>query len=126
VSVLVLVLAIPSGGALGALIRAEVTAWATRRWPAGRATGTAIVNLAGTVVLATLVGLEGDGRVAREVTLVIGVGFGGSLTTFSTWIVEAVRAVLDGDRAPAVVASVEVVGQLALGVLLAGAVLALW
>lgn len=78
-----LALGVAVGGGLGALLRAEVTA---RVVAAGRpsAVGTTAVNLLGTAVLAAVAGAE-DG-----VVLVVGAGFCGGLTTFSTWVLEAV------------------------------------
>jgi fluoride exporter len=119
-----IVLGVPVAGALGALLRNEVTARAVQRWVAGRALGTAAVNLAGTAVLALLAALGHAGRVSDELVVVVGVGFAGSLTTFSTWVVEAVRAGLDGDRPWPLLAGLELVGQLVLGVAVAAVVLA--
>ena len=51
--------------------------------------------------------------------------FPGSLTTFSTWVVEAVRAGLDGDRRWPLLAGVELLGRLMLGVAVAVAALVL-
>lgn len=76
-------------GAVGALVRAEVTA---RR---GVRQGTAIVNLAGGFLLGLLVGLAGSYHADAGPLLVLGVGGAGGLTTFSTWVMD----VTDRDRA---------------------------
>jgi Integral membrane protein possibly involved in chromosome condensation len=76
------VLLVAIGGGAGALLRyAAQRAFAART---GRPhAGTLLVNLAGTFALGLLLGspLAADGRAAQ---LLIGVGFLGGLTTFST------------------------------------------
>ena len=66
-------------GALGAVVRALVVARLPRH-------GTTLVNLAGTLLLALVLMLEGRGTVTSAVALVVGVGFSASLTTFSGWV----------------------------------------
>lgn len=61
-------------GALGAVVRAM----AGERWPPW---GVVAVNVAGSFVLGLVVGAEAG----RSVRLVVGVGFCGALTTFSTF-----------------------------------------
>ena len=69
-------------GAVGALVRVEVTA---RR---GVRQGTAIVNLAGGFLLGLVVGLAGAYHAESSTLLVLGVGGLGGLTTFSTWALD--------------------------------------
>src|SRR5262249_54927285 len=80
-------------GAGGAYARSYVVGWIAVRRPMRFPLGTFVVNLSGAFVLGLLVGLkvEGDAR------LVLGTGFLGAYTTFSTWMVEAER--LGEDRA---------------------------
>jgi fluoride ion exporter CrcB/FEX len=79
-SSLVLTLAATLGaGALGAVVRALVVARLARH-------GTTLVNLAGTLLLALILVLEDRGSIAADVAFIVGVGFSGSLTTFSGWI----------------------------------------
>jgi fluoride ion exporter CrcB/FEX len=66
-------------GALGAVVRALVVARLPRH-------GTTLVNLAGTLLLALVLVLEGRGSVTAAVAFVVGVGFSASLTTFSGWV----------------------------------------
>ncbi|MCK4176672.1 FluC/FEX family fluoride channel [Aciditerrimonas ferrireducens] len=81
------------GGALGALLRnLLLLAWST---PSGTLPwATLVVNLSGSIVLGFLLGLllVGFPR-ARLPRLLIGTGFIGAYTTFSTWMVEEVLLV---------------------------------
>ena len=74
-------------GALGAWARfavgLRVAAWRPSDFPLG----TLVVNLTGGWMLSMLVGLS----VTGDALLVLGVGFLGGYTTFSTWMVEAQR-----------------------------------
>jgi CrcB protein len=74
-------------GALGAVTRFQadsaVSAWLPSDFPLG----TLAVNLTGSFGLGILVGLAAPDRVV----FLLGTGFGGGYTTFSTWMVESVR-----------------------------------
>ncbi|MEY4480771.1 MAG: hypothetical protein RLZZ267_1449 [Bacillota bacterium] len=74
------------GGALGATLRYGVSVRMTQLGRPGYV-GTWMVNMVGSLVLGFLVGLHPDPMVA----LLIGAGFTGGLTTFSTFAVELVR-----------------------------------
>jgi CrcB protein len=74
-------------GALGAVSRFRVDSAVTARWPSEFPLGTLVVNLSGSFALGLLVGLAAPHRV----TMVLGTGFMGGYTTFSTWMVESVR-----------------------------------
>ena len=81
------VLAVLAAGAGGAVLRAVVVGVLPR-------TGTAVVNVVGTAVLAVVVALAGTGRLGPTAAAVWGLGLAGSLTTFSGWVVR----VADGWR----------------------------
>ena len=100
------------GGAAGALARAGLAE--TLHWP----WATLIANLAGTALLAWLV----EKNVGRHL---LGTGFCGALTTFSTFQLETFRFVRDGDVALAVLYPAV---SIALGMLVAigGVLLARW
>jgi CrcB protein len=68
-------------GGIGALVRAEVAIHMPRPY------GTFLVNILGAAMLGALVG-AGD-AVTPATMKVLGVGFAGGLTTFSTWMVES-------------------------------------
>jgi fluoride exporter len=114
-------LGVALAGAVGSVLRHEVLVLAGRPGSRGRARGVAAVNLAGAALLAAVVAAP----VPPGWEVVVGVGFCGSLTTFSTWMVEAVLT-REAGRDVRVVAAVDLVGQLAVGaglvLLIAGAV----
>jgi fluoride exporter len=82
-------------GAAGAYARFSVTAAVTARRPGAFPWGTFVVNLTGGFALGVLTGAG----VTGDALLVVGTGFLGGYTTFSTWMVEAQRLGEDGDFA---------------------------
>jgi CrcB protein len=74
-------------GALGAVTRFRVDSAVSARLPSDFPIGTLVVNLTGSFGLGILVGAAAPHRIA----LLLGTGFGGGYTTFSTWMVESVR-----------------------------------
>ncbi|BAD39526.1 fluoride efflux transporter FluC [Symbiobacterium thermophilum] len=92
-------------GAAGAVARLLVGAWIDGR-PGGRAFpwGTFAVNIAGSLLLGLLTGLVvGRGWLAPEVKVVLGAGFLGAFTTFSTWLLDLHEALRRGDHRAAFV-----------------------
>jgi len=79
------------GGAIGAIGRYLVSTWAVDRWGTAFPYGTLIVNVSGSLLLGLAAGLvaRGDG-VSDNVRLLVGVGFCGAFTTFSTLAVETI------------------------------------
>lgn len=77
----------------GALLSCGAIPGALLRWQLalvlGSSAGTAAANLLGCGLMGLLIGLA-SGR--QRLFLVLGVGFCGSLTTFSTWILELTKA----------------------------------
>lgn len=74
-------------GALGAVARYRVDAVVSGRLASDFPYGTLAVNLSGSLALGVLVGAS----VSHGTGLVLGTGFLGGYTTFSTWMVESVR-----------------------------------
>jgi CrcB protein len=101
-------------GALGAYARFRVGGAVTARRPSAFPYGTFVVNLTGGFLLGLLTGLgvEGDAR------LVLGTGFLGAYTTFSTWMVETQRLGEDGEW---LLAAVYLLGSMIAGLTAAGA-----
>jgi fluoride exporter len=82
-------------GALGAVARFRVDSAVSARLPSDFPVGTLVVNLTGAFALGVLLGAAVPDRVA----LVLGTGFMGGYTTFSTWMVESERLGENGDVA---------------------------
>jgi fluoride exporter len=80
-------------GALGALSRFRVGNVVTARRPSDFPLGTFVVNLTGGFVLGVLTGLS----VSGDALLLLGTGFLGGYTTFSTWMFEAQRLGENGE-----------------------------
>ena len=85
-------------GALGAVARYGVSMAALRWLPDGFPYGTLIVNLAGCFLLGALTELTlEEGLLAPELRTILGTGFLGAFTTFSTFGVETFRAIEAGE-----------------------------
>jgi fluoride exporter len=88
------------GAAVGAPLRLTVSHWTRERLGASPPVGTLAVNVVGSLVLGALVGAAVDGSVLA----LVGTGFCGALTTFSTLALELWDA-LDDDRPVAAAAN---------------------
>lgn len=84
--------------------------------------GTFVINVTGSFVLGLLVGLGAHHGLSKTAVSILGGGFCGAYTTFSTFSVETVRLVEEGSL---VEASMNVVGGIAVGLLAAAAGLGL-
>ncbi|MFN3267219.1 MAG: fluoride efflux transporter CrcB [Deinococcales bacterium] len=82
-------------GALGSLARYGVGVWA-RSLGVAFPYGTLIVNVAGCFILGFVSTLALEGRVSETVRLALAAGFCGAFTTFSTFELEVMNAVLEG------------------------------
>lgn len=85
------------GGAAGALARYLVGGWVSERLGIGFPWGTAFVNVTGSFLLGLLGVLAYERLLLPPETLtLLGVGFLGSYTTFSTWQYETFRLLENG------------------------------
>lgn len=84
--------------------------------------GTFAVNATGSFLLGLLVGLGIDHGFSRDARVILGTGFCGAYTTFSTYTFETVRLLEEGAQAAALR---NALGTLAAGSLAAGAGLVL-
>lgn len=111
-------------GGLGAVARFSLDSWITARWQASLPIGTVVINVSGSLLLGLLTGwaLRTGGG---EVSAIVGTGFLGGYTTFSTASVEAARLVRGGRGVGAVVHATAMLlmglGSAALGLWLTGA-----
>ena len=103
------------GGAIGAparyLLDGRVSGWAQRRWQRRVPVGTLVVNVVGCLILGALYGVLHRHSVPQLAAL-LGTGFCGGLTTFSTFSVETVELL---QRRQAVAAASYVALSLVLG-----------
>lgn len=104
-------------GGLGAVARLVVDGEVSRRAGDGFPWGIVVVNLLGSLLLGVVTGLTTGGLLPSTAQLVVGGGFLGGWTTFSTAAVETVRLALDHRLGAA---AANGLGQLVAAVLLAG------
>jgi CrcB protein len=104
------------GGGLGAVTRFVVDAVVARRNPFRVPLGTMLINVTGSLVLGLVTGLlvaGSTGSASATVRAVLGTGFCGGYTTFSTASVETVRLwVAEGRSTGVRYAAVTLVGSL--------------
>ncbi len=86
------------GAAVGAPARYLLDRAVTSRHGTALPWGTLGVNLLGSAVLGVLVGLAGTGALPDAVSLAVGTGLCGALTTWSTFGYETVLLLEGGDR----------------------------
>lgn len=90
------------GGILGANARYLVSVWAAGRWPAAFPYGTLIVNITGSLLLGVTLALLGTRPGgSADARLLVGTGFCGAYTTFSTFAFESVALMRERDHLPA-------------------------
>lgn len=102
------------GGILGANARFLLSNWVAQRYGTGFPIGTFIINLSGSFalgVVTTVVAERFDGNLTA--TLLIGTGFLGAYTTFSTFTFEALALFHQGELRAA---SRYLIGSMALGI----------
>ena len=88
-------------GGLGALSRFGVSELCKTFWNGTFPLGTLLVNLAGCFLLGVVVGLSSE-RLSDQTKSIVGTGFLGALTTFSTFGVETMKAIDEGKHLVAI------------------------
>jgi CrcB protein len=86
-----LAVGIAIAGAIGAPARYVLERVIRARWPADWPWGTFVVNVSGSLALGLVVGFVLAQGVDPDVRTVVGTGFLGAYTTFSTYAYETVR-----------------------------------
>ncbi len=95
-------LAVAVGGAIGACTRYLVSGWAAGRFGAEFPMGTLIVNVVGCFIIGVFLTLTTERlSVSPYWRLVVAVGFLGGLTTFSSFGYETLRLMEEADVLPA-------------------------
>jgi len=93
---------VAAAGALGAPSRYALEWWVRTRRPTITPLGTLVVNVSGSLALGIVVGLALAHGLDPDVRTVVGTGFLGAYTTFSTYAYETVRGAQDGHRRVAI------------------------
>jgi CrcB protein len=119
---LTLFLAVAAGGLVGAPSRYLLDRAITGRAESDRPWGTFVINVTGSLLLGFLTGLTMTGHLSEVGKALLGTGFCGAYTTFSTFTFESVRLLEDGRIVDAVG---NVVISVALGLAAAAAGLAI-
>mgnify|MGYP001820737506 CR=1 FL=1 len=109
-------LGVAAASSAGAVARYSVMAGLERRFDREVPWGTAVVNLVASLLLGVLVGGDPSLSAGR----LLGAGFLGSFSTFSTWMVEGVFIAGTGTRPQLVRAGMWVVGLAVAGVIAFG------
>lgn len=108
-------------GGLGGLARYGLEGAVQRRIRSTRPWGTATVNLSGAAALGVLLGLHLSGAAGDVLVRIVGTGFLGGFTTFSTWMVESVRLTDEAGTAGLTAGMINLVGMTVVGVTAAAA-----
>ena len=112
------VLLVGTGGFVGSVVRYLLGTWISTAFGARFPLGTFVINVTGAFVLGVVGTVVGD-RLVRfpdELRLLVGIGFLGGYTTFSTFAMESHALLEDGEWLRALV---NLVGSPLLGVLAA-------
>lgn len=94
---MMLLLAIAAGGAIGALLRYGVSNGSAVLWGSGFAYGTLIANVTGCLLIGLFYSMYQDRMVSPETRALIQVGLLGAFTTFSTFSLETLRYLEQGE-----------------------------
>ena len=109
-------------GGLGAACRYTLDMVVSHLWRGPMGLGTGVVNVTGAFALGLLVGLTATMPLTPETMLIVGGGFLGAYTTFSTWMYESLRL---AERGAWHLAMLNIIGSVVAGVIAAAFGLAL-
>ncbi|MGO4591395.1 fluoride efflux transporter CrcB [Paenarthrobacter sp. 2TAF44] len=90
------VLMLALAGGLGAAVRFTVDGLMRARVRAALPWATIVINVSGSLLLGFLAGLVMEGQAPESLQLILGTGFLGGYTTFSTASLETIRLVQSG------------------------------
>ena len=116
------VLVVAVGGFVGAPARFLVDRLVADRVETDFPLGTFLINISGAFLLGLLTGLDIAGHMPQLVKDLVGLGFCGAYTTFSTWSFETVRLLEEGEVLEALF---NAFGSLVVGLVAAGGGIAL-
>jgi len=92
-----MILAVGFGGFVGAVARYLVGGWVQRLLPVSFPYGTLAVNVIGSLLLGAVFELgTARGALSPELRMMLGVGFLGAFTTFSTFSLETLNLLREG------------------------------
>ncbi|WP_309073157.1 fluoride efflux transporter CrcB [Paenarthrobacter sp.] len=112
------VLLLALAGGVGAAARFVVDGLLRQRLKTALPWGTILINVSGSLVLGLLAGLLLRGQASESLFLIVGTGFLGGYTTFSTASLETIRLIQSGRTGLALINGV---GSMAASVLAAAA-----
>lgn len=115
-------LAVAVGGFVGAPTRFRLDQLVKDRFETGFPLGTFLINVSGSFVLGLVTGLGLAGHMPELVKALVGIGFCGAYTTFSTWSFETIRLIQENALLRAFL---NAFASLAVGLVAAGAGIAL-
>lgn len=119
---MITLLGVAAASAVGAPARYLIDRRIARRNSGTFPWGTFVINVSGSFVLGLLVGLGAHHGLSKTAVTILGGGFCGAYTTFSTFSVETIRLVEEGSLMEA---SVNMLGSIAVGLAAAAAGLGL-
>ncbi|MEU4579098.1 fluoride efflux transporter CrcB [Nonomuraea sp. NPDC023979] len=100
---MMLVLAVFAGGVAGAPARYLIDSFVKKRAGTALPWGTLAVNVIGSAVLGVLMGMTSNGALPHAVLSLVGTGFCGALTTFSTFSTDTYKLLAAGSTGRALV-----------------------
>ncbi|NWL13536.1 fluoride efflux transporter CrcB [Paenarthrobacter nitroguajacolicus] len=105
-------------GGIGAAVRFMVDGFIRQRFKTALPWGTILINVSGSLALGFLAGLLMRGQAPESLFLIVGTGFLGGYTTFSTASLETIRLIQSGRTGLALINGL---GSMAASVLAAAA-----